>query len=277
MALPNLSGLSLHAAAPTDMHPRYLDGRMHSEILFNLIANELNKGTPFWERSITETVLSWAEANHVRLPVERLGEHSTHMGEEAFEMLITDLRNNNMLPLPNNFAAEIGWPAQPQQGQSAMYWMLGLCWRTVDTRNWWVRAIKGENGYPEWLMNAPNWLKDDRDTVLVAVTQDPPAGSAALEHASLRLRNDREVVLAAVKASGVALEHASLPLRNDREVVLAAVEENGQALSYASNRLKDDEQVVLAAVEKDPYAFIHASNRLRDDPEMMRAYGRALI
>ena len=50
----------------------------------------------------------------------------------------------------------------------------------------------------------------------------------------------RQVVLTAVRESGLALRCASAALRGEPEIVLAAVEENGQALEFAAERLRDD-------------------------------------
>lgn len=46
-------------------------------------------------------------------------------------------------------------------------------------------------------------------------------------------------------------EYFSDMLKDDKEVVLAAVQKYGWALKYASERLKDDKEVVLAAVQKN--------------------------
>ena len=47
----------------------------------------------------------------------------------------------------------------------------------------------------------------------------------------------------------MALQYASESLKDDRVIVLEAVKENGRALEYASERLKDDKDFVLAAVK----------------------------
>ena len=44
-------------------------------------------------------------------------------------------------------------------------------------------------------------------------------------------------------------------LKNDKDVVLAAVKREGDMLRWASNNLKNDKEVVLAAVNKDPDAL----------------------
>ena len=44
------------------------------------------------------------------------------------------------------------------------------------------------------------------------------------------------------------LECASKELRNDKDVVLEAVKNNGSSLKFASEELQDDKEVVLEAV-----------------------------
>lgn len=61
-----------------------------------------------------------------------------------------------------------------------------------------------------------------------------------LRDASVDLRADREVVLAAVTRNGDALQSAADRLRADREVVVAAVVQKGVALRYAADELWED-------------------------------------
>jgi hypothetical protein len=61
--------------------------------------------------------------------------------------------------------------------------------------------------------------------------------------------DDKQQVLDVVKTRW-ALHHASERLRDDPEVVLAAVRQDGLALRFASERLRDDTEVVLAAMKK---------------------------
>jgi len=59
----------------------------------------------------------------------------------------------------------------------------------------------------------------------------------------LPLRNDKDVVLAAVSRSGRVLMHVSEALRNDKDVVLAAVNQCGEAVEHASEKLRIDRDV----------------------------------
>ena len=126
-------------------------------------------------------------------------------------------------------------------------------------------------------------LRDDKELVLSAVRYD----SCALEHVSPRLRDDKDVVLASVEGNGGVLKWASARLQDDYDVVYAAVVSRGRnrgpycltPLEYASERLRDNREIVEAAVSKVPdggYAFSLASERLRSDKDIaLRAFWRS--
>ena len=69
----------------------------------------------------------------------------------------------------------------------------------------------------------------------------------ALRDASDELKNNKKVVLEAVKQKGWALEHASDELKNCKEVVLEAVKQYGYTSGFAS--FKYDE-IFLEALER---------------------------
>ncbi len=146
------------------------------------------------------------------------------------------------------------------------------------------------------LQYASDSLKDDRDVVLAAVRKN----GNAFQDASLRLRckkeivlaamqarripigrlllytnyilkNDKEVVLAAVRQSGCELKNASEKLKDNIDVVLAAVCNDGESLQYASDRLKNNSKIVLAAVRQNVWALQHASERLKGDKVIVMA------
>ena len=58
-------------------------------------------------------------------------------------------------------------------------------------------------------------------------------------------------VLEAAQQHGEALQFASVPLRDDREVVLAAVRQHGlPALQYASEKLRCDREMKLESEQR---------------------------
>ena len=124
-----------------------------------------------------------------------------------------------------------------------------------------LEAIK-EDGNE--LQHASLELRADRNVVLAAVRQ---AGGLAIAYASPGLQADREIVLEAVRQNGDALQYASTELQADREVLLEAVRQNGDALRYASAELWADREVVLEAVRQngDHDALRYASTELRAD------------
>ena len=124
-----------------------------------------------------------------------------------------------------------------------------------------------DNTDGRFLHYASEKLKDDREIVLAAVTKS----GSALEFASTKLKDDKEIVLAAVTKIGSYLQYASNRLKDDKEIVLVAVAKNGQALRYASDKLKDDKEIVLVAVTNNGDALEYASEKLKDDKEILLA------
>jgi Domain of unknown function (DUF4116) len=124
-------------------------------------------------------------------------------------------------------------------------------------------------------------LKNDREVVWAAVTGDTASEElfgnmwCALQFASPALRDDSDLVLAAVRNNGSALEVASNRLQDNRDVVMAAVRQDGLALEFASPRFQGDDEVVLTAIENDPFALEFADERLRNHPDFW--YAAALM
>ena len=89
--------------------------------------------------------------------------------------------------------------------------------------------------------------RDDPEIVKTAVHEC----FAAVEFASESLRADRAFMLHCCSnegGCGLCLQYASKELRDDKEVVLAAVTSTGTALAYASDRLRaSSKKVVMAA------------------------------
>jgi len=108
-------------------------------------------------------------------------------------------------------------------------------------------------------------FKNDKEIMLEAIKQ----GGNGLEYASEEIKNDKEVVLEAVKQNGVTLRYASEEIKNDKELVLKAIKQNGAALKYASEELRNDKEIVLVAMEKNETALEYASDELKNNKEMM--------
>ena len=96
-------------------------------------------------------------------------------------------------------------------------------------------------------------------------------GPTVLRNLAPEMRNNREVVMAAVQQNGFALEYASAEMQNDREIVMAAVQQTVYALYYASDKMKNNRDVVMAAVEQDPFALQYASHEMRNNRDVVMA------
>ncbi len=68
----------------------------------------------------------------------------------------------------------------------------------------------------------------------------------SLEFASLSAKEDREVVLAAVRANGLNLEYASWQLRKDPMIVKTAIMQNDKAIDFVNGDLR--KQIIMSGV-----------------------------
>jgi hypothetical protein len=83
-----------------------------------------------------------------------------------------------------------------------------------------------------------------------------------LKYADMKIRDNYEIVLAAVKNYAGSLEYASENRKNDSRIVLEAMKNGKYAYNYVSKRLRDDKEILKASGYE---SFDNASRRLRDD------------
>ena len=95
-------------------------------------------------------------------------------------------------------------------------------------------------------------LKDDADVVVAAMSGFGLFSVGVLQHASARIKRNREIVFKAISIESYSLQYASDDLKGDRDVVLAAITKDGFALSYASEDLQNDQSLVMIAVSSSP-------------------------
>jgi len=139
--------------------------------------------------------------------------------------------------------------------------------RLKSDRNFATQAVQTS---PLVYPKLPKALQQDRDIVLATVKA---AGGWWLggEDCPSQFRADREIVLVAVRQDRGALEHAAPKLRADREIVFAAVKNDGLALEHAAPKLRADREIVFAAVKNEGLALEHAAPKLRADREIVFA------
>ena len=106
-------------------------------------------------------------------------------------------------------------------------------------------------------MHCPRRLKNDRDILLSRLKLDDFEEMFVHEAFQVpsKFRNDREVMLAVCAKNSHALELASKKLRDDFDVVLAAIQQKywfaPLALQYASLRLRGDKKLVRVALNRE--------------------------
>lgn len=145
----------------------------------------------------------------------------------------------------------------------------------VTEREWRMDTLTDvKNGAP--LSATPQRFRDDRQIVMAAVRQDP----SSLQHASEVVRDDEVFVLQCIHNQCKVLEFASDRLRYDPDMVAAeekaywldALRRGGPGnwLSDAPDHLRDDEDAVLAAAQRSCHLnFEYVSPRLLDDKDFI--------
>lgn len=108
-------------------------------------------------------------------------------------------------------------------------------------------------------------LKEDREFMLAIVKQN----GLALQHATSNLKKDKEIVMAGILDHSTALYSADIILKKDREFVLAAIKLNSHTFKYVDESLKNDKEFVLEAVKLNGLALKHVSVSQKKDKEIV--------
>mmetsp|Transcript_90758 Transcript_90758/g.282741 ORF Transcript_90758/g.282741 Transcript_90758/m.282741 type:complete len:753 (-) Transcript_90758:131-2389(-) len=115
----------------------------------------------------------------------------------------------------------------------------------------------------EW---APGEFREDKVLMLEAIKYD---GDNMLQ-ADTSLKNDRNFVMEAIQIDGTALGGASDELRGDKDFILGACAlGKGKVMKGAKDHLKADKAFVMLAACKCPETFKYAAEELRNDDEFV--------
>lgn len=152
------------------------------------------------------------------------------------------------------------------------------------------------------LLNAPVWIRTDKEVVLQAIYND----GIAFKVVNNNFKRDKMVASVALLMNPDAFKYTpkeikcdenfmdykrcleaktnvdslfwskSVPdsLINDREIMHAIVYVRGIELKYISERLQDDLSIVMTAVKQNVGALKYASPRLQDDPRIVKEAAR---
>jgi hypothetical protein len=90
-------------------------------------------------------------------------------------------------------------------------------------------------------------LRDDDEVVLAAVDRDLDDFC----YASPRLKADKAFVLKVVGVNGLCIARAVADLKRDKDVALAAVRQNKAAVKYLCAELQEDKDIVVACANNE--------------------------
>ena len=122
------------------------------------------------------------------------------------------------------------------------------------------------------LKYASEELKNNKQVVLAAINQSP----WAFKYASEALQQDYNIAFLTVSLDSVLLKDMSKELKNNRDIVLAAINsvdnvKSAYSVRFASDELKNDKEIILSAISKNVYVLQFASINLRDDTDIILA------
>jgi hypothetical protein len=188
--------------------------------------------------------------------------YTSHIDKGTAEAIFSVMAQNNMPDKIDSFVKKLGTLLPDNQQVCA-----NIFGKYANVRSYKNIALNAIYAQPTSICIASDSLKDDKDVVLAAVKNC----FYAFQYASNRLKDDKNIVLTVVKQYGGNLKDVSTRLKNDKEVVGAAVQQNGQALQFASTILKNDKYIVSDAVKQDGLALQFASSTLKNDKDVVSA------
>jgi hypothetical protein len=126
-----------------------------------------------------------------------------------------------------------------------------------------VFNIINEKGYATILSLASDEIKNNKDLVLTALKTDP----YCYMYVGERIKYDRDVILAAIRSNADAFSDAPENIQNDHKFIQMAVSYNPKSLNYVSESLRNEPDIIMAAANDKTFAALEfASSRLREDP-----------
>jgi hypothetical protein len=110
-------------------------------------------------------------------------------------------------------------------------------------------------------------LKHNRE-FLITLIKNCSGGEFVLKFVSEQFKNDRELVLIAVKKYGKVLEYASDTLKNDKEIVFEAMKKY-YYFELVSEELKNNKEFVLQVMDLNTFDFKYLSDGLKNDKDFI--------
>lgn len=128
---------------------------------------------------------------------------------------------------------------------------------------------------PQALGYASDRLRNDFD--LVSQVVQSSSTFSVLSFASQDLKNNKEIVLTAIRRNPFAYLEASDALQKDEQVAMEAISQRGVLLYHAPMSIQDNLEIVLRAVENDPwgYEFVK-SDSIKNHQQVLNLVGKLI-
>jgi hypothetical protein len=135
-----------------------------------------------------------------------------------------------------------------------------------DDRVFCLSAVKLDGANIQYI--SENLLKDI-ELVEEAFINSRGLNLFLFDHRLNTFNDNKGLVLKLIQTGAKPLEHISIKLQDDFDVVINAVSNHGSQLKFASEKLKDNQQIILKAIENDSKFFEFASNSIKSNVEFI--------
>ena len=136
--------------------------------------------------------------------------------------------------------------------------------KKTDDKEHVLNRVKRDATYIRY---ASDRLKDDKEVVMAAMNS-AYSYQEIFKHISKRLQSQLSVIIKGVSTDKSIYKSLPKNTRFKKQVTLAAVSKNGDSLRFTSNELKDNYQVVKAAIINAGHSIKYASKRLKDNKKL---------
>lgn len=128
-----------------------------------------------------------------------------------------------------------------------------------DNREIAIKVLNDDAGCFQYLSVR---LRDDKELALIATSKS----GSALRYMSVSMLDDKDVVLRALADDGWrSIDKVSERLKNDIDIVLAAVLADNRVLNDFPDEFKDNEKVIEACLKGGGTAYTYFSDRFKKD------------
>lgn len=184
-----------------------------------------------------------------------------------FQSLSDRLKDNEEIALVaaegnGSFLAEFGYELRWEYLNDCFFQQLSE--RLKHNREFLITLIENCSGGEFVLKFVSEQFKNDRELVLIAVKKY----GKVLEFASDTLKNDKEIVFEAMKKY-YYFEFVSKELKNNKEFVLQVMDLNTFAFKYLSDELQNDKDFIIKMVNKKPSILNYVNDILQNDPDIL--------